>query len=177
MDATKALLITAQQVSADLAAAAIRQERVMADERSRAQSSLVEVCVCVGGGEGEEGGGGGASNFCNRCHTLTHSNVSDFFLSHYALFCSFHNFLPFLSFLPSFFSYFSFSPSLFLSSLPYLPICSSLLLSILTSLLHFIFSSCFFRLIPFSLRARNKWKLCVVLTTSSTDKFSHLVFK
>ena len=59
MDATKALLITAQQVSADLAAAAIRQERVMADERSRAQSSLVEVCVCVGGGEGEEGGGGG----------------------------------------------------------------------------------------------------------------------
>ena len=174
MDATKALLITAQQVSADLAAAAIRQERVMADERSRAQSSLVEVCVCVGGGEGEEGR---QLIFVTVVIRSLIRMFRIFFLSHYALFCSFHNFLPFLSFLPSFFSYFSFSPSLFLSSLPYLPICSSLLLSILTSLLHFIFSSCFFRLIHFSLRARNKWKLCVVLTTSSTDKFSHLVFK
>ena len=43
LDSVKALLVSAQQTSADLAAASIRQEKVMADERMRAQASLSEV--------------------------------------------------------------------------------------------------------------------------------------
>ena len=47
LDSVKAQLVSAQQTSADLAAASIRQEKVMADERTRAQASLSEVSTSV----------------------------------------------------------------------------------------------------------------------------------
>ena len=68
-------------------------------------------------------GGGGAINFCNRCHTLTHSNVSDLF---FVSLCSFLFFpqLPSFSFFPPFLFFLLF---FFPLSFPFLPSLSSYL--------------------------------------------------
>lgn len=43
MDGLKSLLLSAQQTSADLAVASIRQEKAMAEERARAVVAAAEV--------------------------------------------------------------------------------------------------------------------------------------